>query len=226
MDTSRRTIRSTALHTFRLAAARRAASAASQALCRYSPLGLLSIAIVIALLAGCEPPQPAKTAPTSQPGADSGSNSGPVTVPSKGTTAWGPVLPDSSPPPTPPKPPVAQPSPPTTPPAAATPQTPPTTQKKAGVGSGKKGRGYGKGAIATPAATLWATRERMVFEVQIPTAMKLFKATEDRAPKTHEEFMEKIIKDNQIHLPELPEGDRYRYDPKTEQLMVESPEKE
>ena len=88
---------------------------------------------------------------------------------------------------------------------------------------GKKGHGYGKGVIATPAASLWAVRERMVFEVQIPEAMKLFKATEDRAPKSHEEFMEKIIKANNIHLPELPEGDRYRYDPKTEQLMVESP---
>ena len=33
----------------------------------------------------------------------------------------------------------------------------------------------------------------------------------------------KIIKANNIHLPELPDGDRYMYDPKTEQLMVESP---
>ena len=53
--------------------------------------------------------------------------------------------------------------------------------------------------------------------------MKLFKASEDRAPKSHEEFMEKIIKANNIHLPELPDGQRYQYDPKTEQLMVESP---
>ena len=88
---------------------------------------------------------------------------------------------------------------------------------------GKKGRGYGKGVIVTPAASLCAARERLVFEVEIPEAMKLFKATEDRAPKSHEEFMEKIIKANNIHLPELPEGDRYKYDPKTEQLMVESP---
>jgi hypothetical protein len=208
MDRNRRTIRSA---------------------CRHSSLKFLSVFLGIALLTGCEPTQPAKTAPTSQPGADSGSNSGPVTVPSRGTTAWGPVLPDSSPPPrpsTPATPPAAQPSPPATPPAAATPQAPPATQKKAGVGSGKKGRGYGKGVVATPAATIWATRERLVFEVQIPQAMSLFKATEGRGPKDHDEFMEKIVKANQIHLPELPEGDRYRYDPKTEQLMVESPEKE
>jgi hypothetical protein len=96
-------------------------------------------------------------------------------------------------------------------------------EKKAEVGVGKKGRGYGKGVVATPAASLFAVRERLVFEVQIPEAMKLFKATEDRAPKSHEEFMEKIIAANNIKLPELPDGDRYRYDPKTAQLMVESP---
>ena len=53
--------------------------------------------------------------------------------------------------------------------------------------------------------------------------MALFKATEGRAPKTHEEFMERIIKAGTIKLPELPEGHRYRYDPQTEQLMVEQP---
>jgi hypothetical protein len=106
---------------------------------------------------------------------------------------------------------------------AANPPAPPTTEKKAEVGVGKKGRGYGKGVIVTPVASLFAVRERLVFEVTIPEAMKLFKAMEDRAPKSHEEFMEKIIKANNIHLPELPEGDRYKYDPKTEQLMVESP---
>lgn len=78
------------------------------------------------------------------------------------------------------------------------------------------------GVVATPAASLFAVRERMVFDVQIPEALKLFKAMEGRAPKDHDEFME-ILKANHIVLPELPEGDRYRYDPKTEQLMVESP---
>ena len=35
--------------------------------------------------------------------------------------------------------------------------------------------------------------------------------------------MQKIIKENQIKLPELPFGQRYVYDPKKEQLMVEKP---
>ena len=88
---------------------------------------------------------------------------------------------------------------------------------------GKKGRGYGKGVIVTPIATLFAFRERAVFDIAIPQAMTLFKANEGRAPKDNEEFMQKIIKANNIHLPELPDGNRYMYDPKTEQLMGESP---
>jgi hypothetical protein len=106
-------------------------------------------------------------------------------------------------------------------PPAAKPVEPAASQKAA-VGVGAKGRGFGQGVVATPAASLFAARERIVFEIQIPQAMQLFKATEDRGPKDHAEFMERIIKANQIHLPELPEGKQYRYDPKTEQLMVDN----
>ncbi len=60
------------------------------------------------------------------------------------------------------------------------------------------------------------------FDVQIPAAMKLHKASNDnKAPATHEEFMEKIIKPGRIDLPQLPPGERYLYDPKKEELMVE-----
>jgi hypothetical protein len=93
--------------------------------------------------------------------------------------------------------------------------------KVAGVGVGDKGRGIGQGFVATPAATLFAVRERLVFVVQIPQAMNLFKAEKGQGPKDHAEFMELIIKANNIHLPTLPEDQQYRYDPKTEQLMVE-----
>jgi hypothetical protein len=96
-------------------------------------------------------------------------------------------------------------------------------KKKAEVGVGAKGRGYGQGVVATPAASFWAIKERIAFDIQIPQAMQLFKATENRPPKDHAEFMQRIIKENNIRLPELPEGDRYMYDPKTEQLMVELP---
>jgi len=121
-----------------------------------------------------------------------------------------------------------QPSPPQKPAVNAPPAPVPVVivQKKAEVGVGEKGRDYGQGIVATPAATLFAAKERLVFEVQIPQAMQLFKATENRAPKDNDEFMRRIIKENNIKLPDLPEGDRYMYDPKTEQLMVESPKRE
>lgn len=186
-------------------------------------LAALVAVVAVAIIAGCEGP-PAKptqpqtsTPPSTTPTAPASSSSSVVPEPSKGTTAWGPVLPDSSPAPATPaaaaKPAQTRPA---TPPAA----TPPK-EKPAAVGVGKKGRGYGEGVVATPAASYWAIRERVAFDIQIPEAMKLFKAMEGRAPKDHNEFMEKIIKANNIHLPELPEGDRYRYDPKTELLMVD-----
>jgi len=94
--------------------------------------------------------------------------------------------------------------------------------KKAEVGVGAKGR-YGGDFIQTPVSAYFTVRERIAFDIQIPDAMNKFKALEDRAPKDHEEFMEKIIKANAIQLPQLPQGERYVYDPKTAQLMVEHP---
>ena len=101
----------------------------------------------------------------------------------------------------------------------------PNVQVKAGVGSGKKGRSLDKheGIIVTPAKTLFAAKEKIKFEIEIPHALNLFKAYEGFAPKSHEEFMEKIIKANMIQLPELPEGHKYVYDPMLETLMVEKP---
>jgi len=87
---------------------------------------------------------------------------------------------------------------------------------------GKKGRGYGAGMITTPIAAYFSIRERLAFD-QVTHAMDLYKATNEHAPKSHEEFMEKIIKENGVKLPQLPAGERYLYDPKTEQLMVERP---
>ena len=100
-----------------------------------------------------------------------------------------------------------------------------TVLEKAGVGSGKKGRSLDKheGIIVTPAKTLFAAKEKIKFEIEIPHTLQLYKALEGSAPKSHDEFMEKIIKANNISLPELPEGHKYVYDPMTETLMVEKP---
>jgi hypothetical protein len=136
------------------------------------------------------------------------------------------------PPPPPPPPPQAA----TTPTSPPTAQAPPAQQaaakdanagsKKAEVGVGKSHSRLSKSLICTEFAAIYCAREKLVFEVEIPKAMQLFKAAEDRNPKSHEEFMERIIKENQIHLPELWEGETYRYDPKTAELWVDpAPEK-
>ena len=94
-------------------------------------------------------------------------------------------------------------------------------QEVAKAGSGKKGRGYGGGIVTEPIRQYFITGDRLVFSVQIPQAMNLYKAQDSRGkgPQTHEEFMEKIIQANGIKLPPLPEGHNYFYDTKTEKLM-------
>ncbi len=106
------------------------------------------------------------------------------------------------------------------------PEPPPVVREEAKAGVSGKGQGYGQGPVATPVAAYFSTRERIIFQIQIPNAMKLFKGMEGRNPKSHEEFMAKIIKASSIVLPELanPETEKYVYDPETGQLMVERTE--
>jgi hypothetical protein len=109
-------------------------------------------------------------------------------------------------------------------PTAAPREQPGVTRENLHVGMGEKGRGYGHTYIAVAAASLWAVKERMAIDM-IKHAMDLYKADHDgKAPKTHEEFMQKIIKENDIKLPVLPEGNTYEYDPTTEELMVRVPQ--
>ena len=110
------------------------------------------------------------------------------------------------------------PPPPPTGPSAA--QTAPKPNRRAAVvGVGKRGRGYGAGPISTPIAAYFSTRQRVVFDIQIASAMKLYHATHEHFPESHEEFMEEIIKANSIRLPDLPSGDRYVYDPEKAATM-------
>lgn len=126
--------------------------------------------------------------------------------------------------------PAPQPAVPGTPVAATPGVTPPPTmpeteQVKAQKGVGLAGRSLDpyEGAVVTPAKTLFTVRERVVFEAQIPEALKLFKATNGQGPKSHDDFMTQVIQANQIQLPGLPPGQRYVYNPQTEELMVERP---
>lgn len=93
------------------------------------------------------------------------------------------------------------------------------TVEKATVGLGKKGHGYGNDIVTVPLQTRFRAEERIRLAT-VDYALKLFKAEHDRLPKSDAEFKDKIIRANQIPLPELPDGDEYWYDAKSGQLMV------
>lgn len=140
--------------------------------------------------------------------------------------------PSPAPPPSAPAAPVSQSA--STPPAPAPTLAAPTNapevenREVAEAGVGEKGRGYGgAGFVTTPIEAKFRVEQRIVFEIQIPEAMKLFKANDknNKGPKSDAEFQRKIIEANSIKLPELPAGDSYIYDPATEQLMVRHPKK-
>lgn len=109
--------------------------------------------------------------------------------------------------------------------ASNEPQVVETERVTAEAGVGKEGQKLkGKeGVLITPVKALFSTKQRVVFEIQIPQAMNLYKAEKGYPPKTEEEFMSRIIEFNKINLPELPEGHRYVYDPEKGELMVERP---
>ena len=98
---------------------------------------------------------------------------------------------------------------------------------KAQPGVGIKGRSLDEheGMIVTPAKTLFKVKERIAFDIAVPHALDLYKAEHGEGPKTHDEFMQKIVEFNQIKLPQLPPGHVYEYDPQGEQLMVRRPAK-
>jgi hypothetical protein len=185
--------------------------------------GMLMIAL---WAAGCTSEQ----APAPKPAAGAGANLAPMAGP------VAPVLPDQlmNTPPVQAQPapqPVAQPTPVAPVPATPIPAVPAGVPQgdmervKAQKGVGIAGRSLDpyEGVIVTPAKTLFTVRERVVFEAEIPKALQLYKATSGQGPKSHDEFMTQVIQANQIRLPELPPGQRYVYDPKTEELNVERP---
>jgi hypothetical protein len=105
-----------------------------------------------------------------------------------------------------------------------------TEQVKADTGVGLRGQslqgetGVG-GMMVEPAKAYFRVEQKMVFQVQIPEAMKLFQATEGRFPNSEAEFMSKIIEANSIKLPKLPPGQKYIYNVENAELMVERPKK-
>jgi hypothetical protein len=55
---------------------------------------------------------------------------------------------------------------------------------------------------------------------QIQHSLDLFHATNDRYPKDYDEFMQVIIKENNIALPQLPKYQSYVYDEKSHSLVI------
>lgn len=55
---------------------------------------------------------------------------------------------------------------------------------------------------------------------QIDHAVNLFQALEGRYPENYEEFMERIIRENNIQLPQLPAYQEYSYDEKNHKLVI------
>jgi len=73
--------------------------------------------------------------------------------------------------------------------------------------------------VTAPLSAYGPMLER-ISKTQIEAAVNLFHASEDRYPKDIDEFMEKIIKANNIQLPVLPGGKQYQYDVENHKLVV------
>lgn len=95
---------------------------------------------------------------------------------------------------------------------------------KAEAGVGKQGQVIGNkdGFLRTPAKAFFKAKQQLEF-LKVQHALNLYDAEHGFKPETEEEFMEKIIKFNNIVLPELPEGQIYVWDGEAGELMVEKP---
>jgi len=92
------------------------------------------------------------------------------------------------------------------------PAAPAAVEEPVHVGMGAKGHYGGPGLVTTPVAAYWRTQDRLAIQ-QLIQAMRIYEAMNNGCPKTHDEFMEKIVKANMIRLPVLPPGQEYIYDP-------------
>lgn len=95
--------------------------------------------------------------------------------------------------------------------------------EKAQAGASGKGNYGGPGVVTTPISVYFQAQERLIYD-SVTYAVKLFEAEHGYKPKTEEEFMKKVIEFNQIRLPQLPPGHKYKYDPQTGELLVEHPQ--
>ena len=77
--------------------------------------------------------------------------------------------------------------------------------------------------LATPgigALAGYGPAAQQASKLAVQQALNLFNAANGRFPKDHDEFMDKIIKANNIRLPVLPGGRQYQYDVENHELVV------
>ena len=160
-------------------------------------IGIGIVASIALLASGCEHRVASTPAPTAAPVVAPPFVAPPVVAPPMGT----PVV----------APPVVAP--------------PGTESVKAEAGVTGKGTTYGGGIVTEPVRQYFRVQERVVFEIQIPQALNLYKAANDRLPATHDEFWKEIIVANSLEgkMPKLPMGHKYVWDPNVGELMVTRP---
>ena len=73
--------------------------------------------------------------------------------------------------------------------------------------------------ITGPLAALQNAREKIP-QLAIEHAINLFNASEGRYPASFEEFMTRIIRENNINLPKLPDGLAWEYDVPNHKLLI------
>ena len=102
-----------------------------------------------------------------------------------------------------------------------------TEKIKATVGVGSKGHYDYQGYTTAVVGTLFRAQESMFFN-QVKSSLTTFYAINERNPKDHDEFIEKILKPGHLKEPTLPTGQRFEYDPTEGRygaLMVVKPKK-
>jgi hypothetical protein len=83
-----------------------------------------------------------------------------------------------------------------------------------------------EGQLATPgigALAGYGPAAQLAAKQGVEKALQLFQAMHDRYPNSHDEFVQKVIKANNLRLPVLPGGRQYQYDVENHKLVVVKP---
>jgi hypothetical protein len=89
---------------------------------------------------------------------------------------------------------------------------------KAEGGVGKRGQGYGGGIITEPVRQYFILQDRIKF-INMQNTLKIYRAEHNNQnPPTIQEFVDKILTESGVTLPELSPGQFYVYDPSAKDL--------